>query len=51
MDDRVKSAEEMLKELEEPNLLLELVPSLYALGIIGVGLNVVTDSLKKENLI
>ena len=53
MDRRIKQAEEMLKELEEPNpnTLLKLVPSFYALGILGIGIKVMTDSLKKESLI
>ena len=53
MDKRVKQAKEMLKELEEPerNTLLKLVPSFYALGIMGIGIKVITNSLKKESLI
>lgn len=53
MDKRVEQAKEMLKELEEPQLgsLLKLVPSFYALGIMGIGIQVATSSLKEQGLI
>ena len=54
MDKRIKQAKEMLKELEETqpqDAILKLVPSIYALGIMGIGISIAISSLKEQGLI
>ncbi len=54
MDYRVKQAEEMLKELEDevgPESILKLVPLIFAIGIMGMGIGIAVSSLKESNLI